>query len=604
MRKLIIFSLLLFVYSGFVFGACTETDGGNNIGVAGLIYVTGVGIYADNCITGQLKEFWCITQPMVGEYSFLLQDCPLDTRCYRGACITAECNDNFDNDGDLLLDMGDPGCSSLFDNDETDFVLREPGTGCLLDSQCKYNNCEGGICGGKGAPCAFSVTTRTDGSMSYTPLSKDAGTPSYIAESCESNSCDQIDWQCDGLANNEECSSDFQCESNICDNNVCFQVEELPDIGLDCSNGECRDPYSCGLDNICGGEGADCSDVSQCFHALNCFNNKCISFLVECVYDMDCDSNFVCTDNHCVAIQSGFTVSFPCSFNEDCANGQICQGNICIAETCDPACDDGLSCQNGECISDSLGDSCENDEGCADGLSCSSGECGGQDAACILDTGCVSGVCENNLCTAEEISGGCTTIQDCDTNQYCFDGGCFSNAPTSCDSDSQCVINMVCSIPIGEEVGTCVPKPGDVIEGGDDLLYDCDDLGGVYCPGASCSSDSEDINGIVTVVSQQSGPCCVKNSYSIDGFYSPGECEFSEYNPLSGTVETCTEQPCQDPDGDGEGTKIIDCGDERTEPCVLVPNVARENDSSFFDYWSLFIALGVIIGFYALKRKF
>lgn len=40
-----------------------------------------------------------------------------------------QCNDGLDNDGDTLIDMGDPGCSSLTDNDETDPILPQCNDG-------------------------------------------------------------------------------------------------------------------------------------------------------------------------------------------------------------------------------------------------------------------------------------------------------------------------------------------------------------------------------------------------------------------------------------------------------------------------------------------
>ena len=33
------------------------------------------------------------------------------------------CDDGIDNDGDSLIDLADPGCSDIFDDDETDPVF-------------------------------------------------------------------------------------------------------------------------------------------------------------------------------------------------------------------------------------------------------------------------------------------------------------------------------------------------------------------------------------------------------------------------------------------------------------------------------------------------
>ncbi|MDD4762208.1 MAG: MopE-related protein, partial [Candidatus Pacebacteria bacterium] len=65
-----------------------------------------------------------------------------------------QCNDNLDNDGDSKIDMIDPGCSSPYDDDETDSSSCVPGSsGCpicapLVDEKCGDkidNNCNGQI---------------------------------------------------------------------------------------------------------------------------------------------------------------------------------------------------------------------------------------------------------------------------------------------------------------------------------------------------------------------------------------------------------------------------------------------------------------------------
>lgn len=627
MRKLFLIVLMLFVFSSFVFGlasTCIDSDGGNNIAKAGVV-IAGGSIYADKCTPdGKLREFLCQTDPRASSpYTSVIVPCDAGHVCQSGACkanecsdgvdndddklidypddkgcitkedtseVDVQCSDTKDNDGDGLIDLADLGCTNYLDNQEQDTVGKDPGKACLVDSQCKYSNCFGGICGARGAACAFKVSV-IEGTNIYSPLIYGSVTPQFIDEACESKKCNRVTWNCDGLSDGSACNADFRCESNNCDilTKTCNAASlPLPDRGQSCVD-ICKNPYVCGLDTICGGEGATCVVDENCaienFCSINSDLGTCVPDAVYCESDIDCISPNVCILNQC-----GIKVVIPSSQEcpNECGIGQICDKGVCrnVDGVGSPCSSEGTGCfHEGNPIPSSY---------CGP-----TNICGGENAYCEDDAQCLEGyACINNKCIFQEI-GGCLSDNDCGFDELCFEGSCFVKSQ-DCDGTTLCPDNMDCSGEVDNMI--CVPKPGKVIEAGDNLLYDCDDLGGVYCPGASCQTPSVDIRSL-TLESQSSSACCAVVGLT----YTPGTCEFSEYNPLTGTIDTFTSGPCQDPDGDGEGTlQVMNVGGipVRTEPCVLIPNAARENDSPFFDYWSLFMALGVIIGFYVLKRKF
>ena len=68
--------------------------------------------------------------------------------------VLAQCEDGVDNDGDSLVDLADPGCSSSSDDDETDVVEPPPPP-----PPSSFATCWGGMnsrpCGGPKSPSGY-----------------------------------------------------------------------------------------------------------------------------------------------------------------------------------------------------------------------------------------------------------------------------------------------------------------------------------------------------------------------------------------------------------------------------------------------------------------
>ena len=336
----------------------------------------------------------------------------------------------------------------------------------------------------------------------------------------------------------DPCTEGTKCASGFCNGDVCSEC----DGDSDCGAAEACVDDTAGVGYfVCESTlfdlGDDCTDGNECASGF-CNGDVCS----ECTGDNDCAGGGTCVDDtggvgYFVCEGGLGDLGDACTDGSECASG-FCNGNVCsecednndcgAAEACvddtggvgyfvcestlldlGDACTDGSECTSGFCNGD-VCSGCEGDSDCAGGGTCvddtgglgyfvCEGSLGDLGDDCADGSECVSGFCNNDVCSECEMNG------DCDVQQGCvFDpvGGYAICAGTgdlgdSCDHGGQCVSsfcnNDLCSeceadadCPGG---GTCVDDTGGVgyyvCTGG--LGDDC--ANGSECASGFCNND-------------------------------------------------------------------------------------------------------------------
>lgn len=203
------------------------------------------------------------------------------------------------------------------------------------------------------------------------------------------------------------------------------------------------------------------------------------------------------------AIDCGGDDCQPCGVGLPCLENSDCESEVCSTTCLDAGCD------NGEIDGD------ETDRDCGGGCdSCA------DDAHCLVDGDCISGVCDDEICQKptcdDEVKNGDEPGIDCGTEDC---GLCANGA--SCTDDEQC------------EKGACkdlvCADPGctDLRKNGDESDVDC---------GGSC-------------------PACKDDGICVDA----DDCESHVCMAISATVKRCGGATCQDNVHNGD-EGATDCG--------------------------------------------
>jgi len=364
-------------------------------------------------------------------------DCPLAQICNTASdpnvCVALGC-------GNGVIELGE-GCddSNVVAGDGCDESCRleldepcEEGTDCAsgacdgVDNICtcnQDNDCEEGeICNERASPNECVAPGCGDGLLQADEACDDGNTAA--GDGCDAACLIEID---------EECESDDDCGSGVCDptDAVCVCDEDddcgegqLCDDGVDsnrcvsmgCGNGVLETGEACDDSNLEDGDGCD----SACLVELG----------EECESDDGCASG-LCdpTDDVCT-----------CDSDNDCGDGQVCDDGV------DPNRCVGVSCGNGMI---EAGEACddanlEDDDGCSATCVVEPGfECVDEPSDCEA-TGCEtdSDCGDRQICDAGEcVTVECTEDPDCDGSETC---DLTSHTCGECSSDSECGPDFAC----------------------------------------------------------------------------------------------------------------------------------------------------------------
>ena len=338
------------------------------------------------------------------------------------------------------------------------------------------------------------------------------------------------------------CTSDFECEGGVCQNNQCKIVCRKT---TDCSNGEKCVQNSCVL---------PCSGNSQCPGGQACVAGGC---LIGCRGNRDCSSNEACVNNRC---QNPCENANVCGPNAQCdcenhltdckcppgfegnptpdqgcvrvpasctATGQCPKGHMCIANKCNLPCTDTVACAIGERCSNNVCSKvcytnnnclpgeicneigvcipgCSSDVDCPDTKACLNAQCKCKKGYIGTPFGCAdidecteqichpTAICENIpgsfkcVCPANTVGDGiaepgCLTPNECYKNDDCADSlACFNGKCTDACSLKPCGPNAHCHAQDHEGECQCPPR----------TLGNPNDLG-IGCFKVECLSDEE-----------------------------------------------------------------------------------------------------------------
>jgi len=406
-----------------------------------------------------------------------------DGMCIDGVCEPIDLCENVvcNDDNQCTEDICDPADGSCSNNPVDDGTECDDGEGMCVGGECKpINLCEGVECPDTGNECTVGVCNMDTGECEE--MNVDDGTECNDgAGACSDGVC--VD---DGLCDGVDCTSQNDCvQDGMCDpgNGECIPGNNEPadtpcgdggvcdgaGVCVACNNpAQCPQPAQCNVavcvSNLCGIEavmdGTVCDFVST--DDGICEAGICVE-APECIEDIDCDDDNICTLDACVDGMCGYTPNVDescelepglpgiCNDMGECIG--LCEGVDCTSSSeCvqDGICDE----QTGECIP---GDPQPIDTICTEG---GGSFCDGQ-GSCVECNGaeqCAAGeICEGNMCVA---APECTTDDDCNDDnqctintcesQMCFDSNrqagepCDQDGGTVCDGGGNCVPDGTC----------------------------------------------------------------------------------------------------------------------------------------------------------------
>ena len=182
---------------------------------------------------------------------------------------------------------------------------------------------------------------------------------------------------------------------------------------------------------------SDCASDGQ-----RCVDGRCLR---ECVEDIDCDDEQICSDAICTA------PIISCRADSDCPYGNECAQGICAV--IEGFCLRNNDCRSGQvcsielqrCVDFDANTGCQSAEDCFAGDLCVQGQCTppAQEQECTSTGDCFAGeICENGDCVAEQ-DPECVRNSDCRDDLICIDGDCLQECEDDrdCDSDERCTQN-------------------------------------------------------------------------------------------------------------------------------------------------------------------
>ena len=256
-----------------------------------------------------------------------------------------------------------------------------------------------------------------------------------------------------------------------------------------------------------------------------------------------------------------------CGGDEDCEDGTQCTDDGICGNEGEGNCEDGI--QNGDETDVDCGGSCPDQ--CGDG------------GGCAGDDDCVSGVCEEGMCSEPDCEDG---IQNGDETDVDCGGSC-----PPCDDGDDCIDDVDCLSMVCED-GICVdPSCVDGVQNGDETDVDCggscppcddgddclDDVDcmSMVCDNGTCAEPACDdgvLNGDETDVDcgQSCGPTCEVDEDCLVGTDCvTGVCDPDDL--------VCLAPACDDGVQNGDETDV-DCGQTCGRTCEEGEGCIEEGD--------------------------
>ncbi|MEK6675241.1 MAG: hypothetical protein AABZ47_06250 [Planctomycetota bacterium] len=391
-----------------------------------------------------------------------------DDSCVNNFCENAantlSCNDglfctslDFCTDG-VCQGANSPCTAGLLCNETLDACVE-----CLVSADCPSdsNPCTDEVCDPNGdcqsvnntLPCNDGLhCTRTDAC--------NGGVCVGSGVRCTSPSqpiCDEALDRC------VQCLMDSTCDTDglLCTTDTCNVAGGncLPRTN---NTNPCEDGMFCTVGDICGGGVCNAGTNTPCEPGETC--DESTDTCAECVLDIDCLDDNVCTTDVCVIGQCQHNNNNDpcddglfCTDNDGCSNGTcVGSGDPCPGQMCDETsdlcvdCFDSVDCDNGQF--------CDGVETCIAGI-CEPGtapcvtppndicdEVNGICVACFFDDDCIDGL----FCNGDEtcLNGACVKgVRPCPPDQFCNEttNVCEDARPCPGGTNAECNDTNVCT---------------------------------------------------------------------------------------------------------------------------------------------------------------
>jgi hypothetical protein len=465
-----------------------------------------------------------------------------------------ECQQNSDcDDGNLCTtDTCSSGqCSNVNNSNSC-----SDGNACTVGDTCSGGSCQAGsalncndsnVCTndscdpGSGCQYVNNTVSCNDGLFCNGADTCSGGSCTHAGDPCGSDTCNETTNTCDACQQHADCNDGNVCTTDSCSGGQCSNVN---------NTASCDDGLFCNGTDTCSGGSCSSHTGDPCSGGDTC--NETMNTCDACQQHADCDDGNPCTDDEC---SSGQCLNW--NNSDSCDDGLFCNGaDTCSGGVCTHA---GNPCSGGDSCNETTNscDSCTTNADCNDGNvcttdTCSSGQCSNVNNSASCDDGlfcngadtcssgscsshagdpCGSDICNESTNACDPAGGDCDNNNICDTGNgedcsncpgdcgVCGSGGCdgshcgftFCSAScpctygqADCDSNADCVDNLVCGWQKGEDFGcdpsdavdSCVPIGEANIDGycGDGTCYDYGDADEdeTNCPqdcGAGCTPD-------------------------------------------------------------------------------------------------------------------
>ncbi|NUN16212.1 MAG: hypothetical protein HUU55_21505 [Myxococcales bacterium] len=256
--------------------------------------------------------------------------------CNKGVCVGAPqtCNDNNPCTDDTCDILG--GCAHV-----PNTAVCSDGNGCTVGDLCAAGSCKSGnpMACNDGNPCNGTESCIAPGVCvaANIPTCGDGKITATCGEQCDDGNKQPGDGcsetcQVEGVTpctTNAECNDFIPCTQDICENELCVNVEDDSQCETDepCMTALCDSSQGCIVEQT--PDNGPCSDDNLCTEGDYCLNQECIPGTPVVCNDFD-----PCTTNLC---NPAIGCAFLPSSGGTCDDGNPCTLNdLCVAGSCTP----------------------------------------------------------------------------------------------------------------------------------------------------------------------------------------------------------------------------------------------------------------------------